>query len=141
MAVTNVNFLLGKQKLNIVKQYKYLGVLLDEHMKLTGCDKHFSQSAGRALSSLIGRYNTYKNFNFDIFTYLFNSCVSSIMLYGSEACGFCKFVCCDKIQHRVIRFFLGVHKYEPILRLHGEMGWVSLSVQRRVSMARFYNKS
>ena len=39
-----------------------------------------------------------------------------------------------------MRFFLGVHKYAPILGLHGEMGWVSLSVQRRVSMARFWNR-
>ena len=39
-----------------------------------------------------------------------------------------------------MRDFFGVHKYAPILGLHGDMGWVSLSVQRRVSMARFWNR-
>lgn len=132
--------MLGEQEINLVQQYKYLGILLDEHMKFDKCDKLFGQSAGRALSSLIGQYNAYKNFDFNIFTHLFNSCIAPVMLYGSEACGSNKFPCCDKIQHRAMRFFLGVHKYAPILGLHGEMGWVSLSVHRRVSMARFWNR-
>ena len=61
---------------------------------------------------------------------------SAIMLYGSEACGSNNFPC-DKIQYRAMCFFLGVHKYAPILGLHGEMGWVSLTVHRHVSIARF----
>ena len=50
--------------------------LLDAHLKLDQCDKLFSEAAGRALSSLIGRYNVYKNFDPNSFTYLLNSCVS-----------------------------------------------------------------
>ena len=34
-------------------------------------------------------------------------------------------------------FFLGMHKYAPSIRLHGEKRWTSLSVHRRVSMSRF----
>ena len=97
MATTNFNFLLGEHKLNLVQQYKYLGVLLDEHMKFNECDKLFGQSAGRALSSLIGRYNVYTNFDYNIYTHLFKT-ILPVMLYGSEACGYYDFPCCDKIR-------------------------------------------
>ena len=39
-----------------------------------------------------------------------------------------------------MRFFLGAHKYATIPGLRGEMGCVSLSVDRRVSMAKFWNR-
>ena len=39
-----------------------------------------------------------------------------------------------------MRFFLGVHKFTPTIGLQGDMGWVSLSVDRHVSMVRFWNR-
>ena len=62
------------------------------------------------------------------------------MLYGSEARGYYKLKKCDKIQYRVMRFFLGVHKFTPTIGLQGDMGWVSLSLDRHVSMVRFWNR-
>ena len=59
------------------------------------------------------------------------------MLYGSEACGYNKFTECDQIQYRAMRSFLSLHKYAPILGLRRDMEWVSLSVNRRMSMVRY----
>ena len=39
-----------------------------------------------------------------------------------------------------MRFFLDVHKYASIVGLQGDMGWVSLSVNRRVAMVRYWNR-
>ena len=83
--------------------------MLDEHLKFDLCDYLFAESGGRALSSLISKFN--------IFTHLFYTCVSPILLYVSEACGSNKLKKCDQIQHRAMRFFPGVHKYAPILGL------------------------
>ena len=55
----------------------------------------------------------------------------------SEACGYNTFNRCDHIQYRAMRFFLDVQKYAPIIGLQDDMGWVSLSVDRHVSMVRF----
>ena len=41
--------------------------------------------------------------------------------YGSEACGYNKFNKCDQIQYQTMRFFLGIHKYAPIIGLQGEI--------------------
>ena len=46
-------------------------------------------------------------------------------------CGYDNFKNCDQIQHRVMRFFLKVHKNAPILGLLGDIGWVSLFVDRQ----------
>ena len=62
---------------------------IDQHPWLghNACDDLFAKSGGRALSSLIAKYNVNKNFNYDIFTHLFKTCIAPVILYGSEACG------------------------------------------------------
>ena len=64
-------FKMDKDIIDLVQQYKYLGILLDEHLKFDLCDDLFAKSGGRALSSLISKYNVNKNFSYDIFTHLF----------------------------------------------------------------------
>ena len=76
----------------------------------------------------------------NIFTHLFKTCVSPVILYGSEACGYNKFDKCDRIHYRAMRFFLEVHKCTPIHGLQEDMGWVSLYNDRCVSMMKFWNR-
>ena len=40
-----------------------------------------------ALQSLIAEYNVNKNFNYNIYTNLFETYIAHVVLYGSEACG------------------------------------------------------
>ena len=72
---TDKVFKMGLEIINLVQQYKYLSILLDEHLKFDSCDNVFAKSGGRALASLISKYNINKNFNHDIYTYLFNACI------------------------------------------------------------------
>ena len=47
------------------------------------------------------------------FSHLFNTCISSIMLYyGSEACGYNKY---GHIRYRAMRFFIEFYKYVTIV--------------------------
>ena len=48
-------------QIDLVQQYKYLGILLDEHLKLESYDDLFAKSGGRALSALISKYNVNKH--------------------------------------------------------------------------------
>ena len=68
---------MDKEVICLVQQYKYLDILLDEHLKFDLCDDIFAKS-GRTLSSLISKCNVNKKFNYDIFTHLFYNCVSHI---------------------------------------------------------------
>ena len=42
-------------QIDVVQQYKYLGILLDEHLKFESCDDLFAKSGRRALSALIAK--------------------------------------------------------------------------------------
>ena len=77
---TDKLFKMENEEIYLVQQYKYLGLLLDEHLKFEPCDNTLAKSGGRAFVSLINKCNVNKYFNSDIFTHLFNTYVSSILL-------------------------------------------------------------
>ena len=71
---------------------------------------------------------------------MFNSCVVPVIDYCSGIWGFKQFNKIDTLQSRAIRYFLGVHRFTPILAINGEMGW-TLSIHRRwVNMIRLWNR-
>ena len=44
------------------------------------------------------------------------------------------------IQNRAIRYFMGVHRFTPILAMPGDMGWVTSTHRRCVNFLRFWNR-
>ena len=66
--------------------------------------------------------------------------MSSIIEYGSEVWGYSRYDCCDKIQNRAIRFYLGLHKFTPIVTLNAEMGWDCTRNRRWINMLRYWNR-
>ena len=50
---TEFNVHLGDQQIDVCETYKYLGIVLNEHLDYTETAKALSESAGRAFSSLI----------------------------------------------------------------------------------------
>ena len=60
--------------------------------------------------------------------------------YASSVWGFKNFQAIDNIQNRAIRYFLGVHRFTPILALHGEVGWLPSKIRRWTNMIRYWNR-
>ena len=60
--------------------------------------------------------------------------------YGAGIWGFKTFPAIDIVQHRAIRYFLGVHKYTPNLAITGDMGWESGESRRNICMMRLWNR-
>ena len=60
--------------------------------------------------------------------------------YSSSVWGFKKFPSIDTIQNRALRYFMGVHRFTPIVALHGDAGWLPSQLRRWISMARFWNR-
>ena len=57
--------------------------MLDTHFKFEVCDDIFAKSKDRALASFISKNNVYKD---NVSIPFVNTCISFIILYGSEAC-------------------------------------------------------
>ncbi len=123
-----------------VSNYKYLGVYLDEYLTFTKTADILSTAAGRALGAMINRYRSLNELGYDTYTKLYDSLVTPIIDYASAIWGFKSHESLDKIQNRATRFFMGVHRFAPILGHVGDMGWVSNRMRWKLNILRLWNR-
>jgi hypothetical protein len=71
---------------------------------------------------------------------MYHTGVVPILDYCAGIWGFNNSEKADSVQNRAIRWYLGVHKYEPNLAINGEMGGVNSDIRRKVEMLRYWNK-
>ena len=138
--LTNFQFKYGEHILDTVSEYKYLGVLLDEHLKFNSCSKTLADSGGRALSAVISKFKQFKDIGFTSFTKMFNSCVVPVLDYGSGIWAKAKVNHSDFIQNKAYRYFLGVHNFTPIPAMQAEMGWLPCKQRKQLNILRFWNR-
>ena len=84
--------------LEIVDQYKYLSIILDEFPKSIS-------AGGRALGAIITRCKSLKDVGYTTFKKLYESGVKPIIEYGSGVWGYVRAKDCEIIQNRAMRYF------------------------------------
>ena len=137
---TEAKFLYKGLEIEKVKNYKYLGIYLNENMDFSFNESCLLDSASRALGAIIGKFKSLKNIGFKTFTKSYDQSATPIVDYASDVLGFGSFNSIDNLQNRTLRYFLGVHRYAPILGLQGDSGWVPPRVRRHLCMIRLWNK-
>ena len=137
---TLFKFIYNQNELLKVSNYKYQGFFLHEHLDFEFNALKLSKSASRAIGSLLSKFKLLKNVSFNAYTKSYNALVTSILDYSSEIWGHIKAPSIDKIQHRAVRFFLGVHKFCPIAAMSGDIGWLRSKDRRKICMIRFWNR-
>ncbi len=133
-------FTFNNSELEIVSQYKYLGIMLDEYLSYDVTANLLASAAGRALGAVITKFRTYKNVGYKTFTRLFDVSVSPILEYSSGVWGFKDYIKCERVQQRAIRYFLGVHPKTPLLALAGDFGWINTQIKRQCNMMKYWNR-
>ena len=106
IAKTEFNFTYRNSPIQIVSQYKYLGLIMTEFLDFSKMAYNVAQSAGRALGLLIAKSKTYGGMPYDCFTKLFDSLVQPIIDYGAAIWGTKDFSCIQAVQHRACRFLI-----------------------------------
>ncbi len=106
-----------------VAMYKYLGLVLTEHLDYKVTAKMVSQAASRALGLIIAKDKSYGGMPYKCFTKLYDSMVLPIINYGSSIWGTSEHSCISAVQHRANRYFMGLGKYAPNGAIIGDMGW------------------
>ena len=51
-----------------------------------------------------------------------------------------KYQSCDNVQNRAIRYFLGGHRFAPLLAINGDVGWLPSIYRRWLNIIRFWNR-
>ena len=132
------HFSCGESTLDITQQYKYLGLILQEHLDYSITAKAVAQSASRALGLLIAKAKAYGGFPFGTFTRLYDATVNSVISYGASIWGTREYSCISAVQHRACRFFLGVGKFTPNAAVEGDMGWIPAEVRQWTCVVRLW---
>ena len=138
--LTNFPFMLDQTILELVPEYKYLGLVFNEHLWYENATDILSKSGSRALYSLFSKVKDNWDLGFDVFTKLYDSCVRPIIEYGSAIWGHDLYYNIENVCKKAIRFYLGMPRRTPIPFLYGESGWVPPYLNNFVNKARLYNR-
>ena len=138
---TNSKFMIGTEELEIVKNYRYLGNIIDEHCNSGTTAEALSSAGSRALGHILNKTRTHLDLGFNTFSRLYSSIVNAIMDYGSGAwsCGQ-EFRRIDTVQNRAGHFYCGLPHTCPIVGMMGELGWTPGMVRRDIETVRLYNQ-
>ena len=132
---TNFKFTCGDSPIAMCEKYKYLGLWFTEHLDMMYMAKQVAATGHRALGYLIANAKTLE-LSFTCFSKLYGCFVQSILDYGACIWGHYDFKCINAVQHRAMRFFMGVPSKTPTAAIQGEMGWVPQCVQQWICVVR-----
>ena len=76
-------------------------------MTFSFCIDSRYRSGSKSLTSIIGKYNVYGNFTYDMYSQLYNACVIPTMLYGAEVFGYIHLSNFEKNTKKSIKIFYG----------------------------------
>ena len=133
---SDFNFQCGDANIETVCRYKYLGVILTEHLDFTIITKTVAQSASRALGLLIAKDKIFGGMPFQCFHKCYESLVQSVIDYSSAVWGTRSYSWIDAVQNRACRYFLGLGKYAPNRAIIGDMGWKQPEHRQWLAVAR-----
>ena len=75
-----------------------------------------------------------------MYSILYQACICSISLYGSEVYGYSKFDSLSNLQHRAIRAFLGMPKNVTTCGLVSEFDWLMPQFMSQIKMIQHYHR-
>jgi len=133
-------FTIGENMLETVDSYKYLGVIFHYKKDFNENAENLAKGAGRALGKIISKIHMLKDLGMKSYEKLYESCVVPILDYCSGVWGYRKYQSCDNVQNRAIRYFLGVHRFAPLLAINGDVGWLPSIYRRWLNIIRFWNR-
>jgi len=138
--ISQRTFTCGNVELEITDRYRYLGLVLDEHLNYNSTAKVVAQSATRALGLVIAKSKQSGGMEYNVFKKLYDNLVQPIITYGAAIWGLQDYSCIKAVQHRAGRFYLGVGKYTPTDAVLGELGWKPISIIQREAALRQWKR-
>lgn len=132
-------FQFGGEEVEIVSDYKYLGVILSRSGSFLKAKKYIADQANTALFSLLRKIRTL-NLPIDMQIDLFNKIIKPILLYGSEIWGFGNLDVIEKVQLKFFKQILNLKKSTPSTMVYGELGAYPLSIDIYTRVVAFWIK-
>lgn len=125
---------------DVVKMYKYLGVVFPYNLKWETAVKTLATQAKKALGMLYRYSKVCNGFPFWSAMYLFDTMIVPIMLYGSEVWGFKHYKVLEDVQISYCKQLLGLPKHAPNLVALGDCGRYPISIKANLRCLKYWFK-
>lgn len=133
------NLYFKNKPLEIVKEYKYLGMYFCRSCSFYQTKKHIASQGTRALYSLLKKLKPLF-LPIDMQIDIFNKTVKPILLYGSETWGFGNIEIIERVQLKFLKHILNLKKSTPNCIVYGETGTFPIAVDIKTRIISFWSK-
>ena len=125
--------------LEIVNEYKYLGIFFSKSGSFMKTKKYLSEQANKAMFSLLRKI---RNLNLPISLQidLFDKTIKPILLYGSEIHGFGNIDILERVQLKFLKYILNLKASTPSFMVYGETGVTPLAIDIKTRIISFWTK-
>ena len=132
-------FYLFGETLEIVREFKYLGILFARSGKFARNKKYLSEQANKAMFSLLEK-NRLLNLPITMQIELFNKTVKPILLYGCEIYGPESVGSLERIQLKFLKYILNLKTSTPSFMVYEETGIMPLNIDINSRLISFWTK-
>ncbi|MEW8542876.1 MAG: reverse transcriptase family protein [Candidatus Thiodiazotropha sp.] len=136
---TRERFYFKQTELEIVREYKYLGIFLSRSGSFITTKKYIAEQANKALFSLFKKIRTL-DLSFDLQIDLFNKTIKPILLYGAEIWGYGNCDIIERVQLKFLKFAFNLKKSTPTFMIYGELGIMPISIDIKSKIINFWAK-
>ena len=133
------DFKMGENKIQICKEFKYLGTVFTKSRNFNKAKKHNYDQVKKAMHLL---YKRIQNLNFpvDLQLLLFDQTILPIALYACEVWGFENIQPIKKLQNEFLRHITNSKKSTPIYILYAELGCKPIAISIKKQNDRYWLK-
>ena len=135
----NFNFVLNDESIEIVKEFKYLGILFSRSGSFSAAKKHIAAQATRAMFCLLRKARSLL-LPIDLQIEMFEKTVKPILLYGCEVIGTGNIDILEQVQLKFLKTILNLKKSTPNCMVYGETGVMPLKVDIECRIISYWSK-
>ena len=135
----NFIFQYERKDLEIVQEFKYLGVIFNYNGSFVKNRKHVYEQAQRAMFNL-WRRSRQLDLPLDIQLELFDTLIMPILTYGCKVWGFENRNILEKLHLKYLKYILGVKMSTPTCMVLGETGRFPVNITIKTRMISFRSK-
>ena len=136
----NESFSFMKEKIEIVNEYKYLGVYFTTKLKWSKATKTLAQQASKALHMLYVYERKCDGLPLVTALELFDKMILPILLYGAEVWGYKEWSIIENVHLKFLKRILGVSQNVPNVAVYGETGRRPIAVHYQKRSIQYWIK-
>ena len=137
--IQNYNFILNNEAIEIVNEFKYLGILFSRSGSFLAAKKHFAAQATRAMFCLLKKARSLL-LPIDMQIEMFEKTVKPILLYGCEVIGTGNITILEQVQLNFLKYILNLKKSTPNCMVYGETGVMPLKLDVQCRIISYWSK-